>query len=184
MFKVFYIQIIVIKIFVMAEMSQESYYSTVENAIINKINLFGYPLNISNYDFHYRGQMPKYNCLTNTYSQLCRYVTPEVEELSRKEKYIDLFIKNYCNEDENKVSVTCSICKGDFKVEFIKNTYEIDGSKRICYNNYFKHALVQHLSEFTERDIILHRNTMIGQRGIKIDNNKKINLALSIEESF
>ena len=161
----------------MAE-SQESC-TSLEIAILDKINLFGYPLNIVNTNFHYRGQVPKYNSLTNSFSQLCRYASPEVDKLSRKEKYQDLYTKKYCNEDANKVIVICSVCLNEFKVEFVKNVYENDGSKRICYNNFFKHALVQHISEFTESDIIAHRNTKIGDRG------KKTGTILStIEESF
>ena len=40
---------------------------------IDRNNLFNYPI-LSDINFHYRGQRPKYNSTTDSFSQLCRYI--------------------------------------------------------------------------------------------------------------
>ena len=51
---------------------------SVVNKNIDRFILYDYPI-IENNDFHYRGQAPKYNKITDSYSQLCRFIISNLD---------------------------------------------------------------------------------------------------------
>lgn len=127
-----------------------------ETKTINRFNLFEYP-NIED-GYHYRGQVPKYNNVKQTSSQLCRFVSSDVDNLSRSEKYKDLYSIIICNDE--KVVVKCMVCQEDkvlsFKGDSVDNT---SGQRIIEFKNFWSHAFNFHLSEFTMSDIKKHKTT-------------------------
>ena len=69
-----------------------------ENDTINRLNLFNYPI-FEDENFHYRGQLRKFNKASGKFSQLCRFVSPELDNLPKSEKYKDFYgITTYKDE--------------------------------------------------------------------------------------
>jgi hypothetical protein len=118
---------------------------------INRFNLFNYPIPEDN-NFHYRGQLPKFNKASGNFSQLCRFVTPELDNLPKSEKYKDLYgITTYNDET---IIVKCMICEENKKLSFKGDLVEADTGLRVIeYKNFWSHALNFHLCEFSISDI-------------------------------
>lgn len=131
-----------------------------ENKKPNRYNLYDYPL-IEDSNFHYRGQLPKFNKTTDTFSQLCRFITCELDKLPRSEKYKDLFaITTYTDE---KVKVKCMICQEEKSLSFKGELVDQETGLRVIeFKNFWSHAQNFHLSEFTMKDIIKYKSTTKG----------------------
>jgi hypothetical protein len=94
--------------------------------------------------YHYRGELPKR--FDGNVSRLARFIDNE-ETLSRKEKYIDLYI---CEDvsDVKKGKLTprllCLVCRE--RINCFYNNTNLD------FTNFFNHLLSKHPSELTIKD--------------------------------
>ena len=52
----------------------------IEEVVLDRNNLFNYPI-IEDKNYHYRGQLPIYNKLKDSCSQLCRFVTTNIDKI-------------------------------------------------------------------------------------------------------
>ena len=120
-----------------------------ENSDINRENIFNFP-QASN-GFHYRGQSAKLDEATGNFSQLCCFMSPDQDKLSREIKYRHMY--SIVEDGKEIVAAKCFLCPGLsiksnlHKLSYYKNSDQIDLS------NYWKHAFSSHLSEFSEKDI-------------------------------
>lgn len=155
--------------------SQESV--TVNEFDENKIdpnNLFKYPLDINTKLYHYRGQLPIYDSMNNSYSQLCTYFPLNIDKLPKKDKYVHLYSIIHLNEGDNEAKVLCNICKSVKVVEYFPASSKGNNVLKINVNNFFKHAIPQHPSEFSEKDLKEFYETKLGQS--KLEQEKKSNI--------
>lgn len=150
-----------------------------DELVSDRNDLFNYSL-IEDTNYHYRGQLPKFNKSTETCSQLCRYVTSDIDKLIKSEKYKDLYSIITCNED--KIIVKCMVCNENKVLSYKLDSVDVQtGHKIIEFKNFWTHAYNFHLSEFSMNDIIKHKSSKEFQNreSAKCSNKNSIQAAFS-----